>query len=386
MEFNTTEMNSNYTPVESYDPKPTRLDALKAAMQNYTSVSLSEAKDKHYKSEMETNSAEWAATDPDNADLYKRVSKYDVRDVDKLEALYENGDTDSIKNFVQTNPWSMDVFMADDFLKMKALQKEKGFKDFQTINEDIKVKALDEFHTSAKTLEDSEYWGMEMLGTMAGAMQDIKTLQTLPLGTWKTGGSVAANATRAVFEEMGIESLAQIGIAPEVYAFKQEIGLKTSIAQEAMNAATAIGTAGLFRGVGSAAFDLSPLGRKALQAKDPGLSEDYENLIKSQATDDVKAHIDNLQKTEFGAGVEKIENPNELGQKLNEADPVPEFKEEFVASAETQKAQVIDDDLEMRVSSGTDEQGKQIYKSYKEINEEHDMTDAYLTKAKECFL
>jgi len=180
---------------------------------------------------------------------------------------------------------------------------------------------------------------------MYGALLDVKTLQTLPLGTWKAGGTVLSNAGRAVAEEMGIEALAQISIAPEVYSFKKELGLKTSVATEAYNAAMAIGTAGLVRGTGSAIFDLSSKGIKALKAKDPSLADDYISLEKTQPTQDMKTHIDNMQKVEFsGEEIAEIKAPNEKGVELNEAKVVSEIDEDWIATPE-KMGEYVDDEI-----------------------------------------
>ena len=212
------------------------------------------------------------------------------------------------------------------------------------------------------------------------ALHDIKTLQTLPLGTWKAGGTIAANAGRAIAEEMGIEALAQVGIAPEVYSFKKEIGLKTSIATEAYNAAMAIGTAGLVRGAGSAAFDLSAKGVKALKAKDPELANDYVELAKTQPTENLKTHLDNMNKVEFsGEPLTEIKTPNEKGVELNQAKGFSEV-DEF----EIKPPKELADDMRIVVDKDID--GEVTTRSYKEINQELDENDIMFKKISDCLL
>ena len=501
MLFNTTELE-DAQPITEYTKEPTRWETVKASYDNFRSVSLSNSKDMHYKNVMQEEAVRLSEKDPLNKELYDRVANYNVRDIEKLEVLYETN-PDMIKGFIQDNPFSADIFIQEDFIKMKELQAQNGAKSFQEINEEILTKAKSDYTESAKILEDSEYWGMELVGTAAGALTDVKTIQTLPLGTWKTGGTVFQNAGRAFLEEMGIEALAQTSIAPEVYAFKKELGLKTSIVTEATNAVTAIAGAGLFRGVGSAAFDLTSKGISKLKAKDPELGAEYEQFSKSQATDDMATHVENMQKVEFGDEVTEIKNPNAKGEELNNAEPILEFDEELIKTAKNslqyhvaeipeiknvsldakdkaieianklgfpdyiedvyivgsratgkqRKTSDIDiliktktyDDLdksaeatyvdeamydeflnmkqtiningeevkvdyfmtdifenknvirvskeakpprveELKIDSGVDENGKIIYKTYKELSDEVDMESKYIQKAKECFL
>ncbi len=231
---------------------------------------------------------------------------------------------------------------------------------------------------------------MELLGTAEGALTDIKTLQTLPLGTIKIGGTVAANAGRAILEEMGIELLAQTSIAPEIYSFKKELGIKTSIIQEATTAVTSIVGAGLFRGVGSAAFDLTTKGITKLKLKDPDLGLDYERLASTQATEDLASHVENLQKTEFGDEVVEIKNPNAKGEELNKAAPIPEHDPKIVKQAQEVQTPKAEEKLEalpdLKVHSGVDEAGEPVYKSYRELIDELDAEETILKGIEKCLV
>lgn len=386
MVFTETELN-DAPGIKEYSHEPTRMETIQAAYNNFVSVNQSNSKDKHYKEIMETTSNEWSTKDPNNAQLYKRIANYDVRDMDKLEALYETN-PEMIKGFIQTNPFNADIFLTQDFLKMKEIQQNLGLKSFKDINNEVIIKATTEYAETNKILEESEYWGMEMLGTAGGALTDIKTLQTFPLGTWKAGGTIIQNASRAALEEMGIETLAQTSIAPEVYSFKKELGIKTSILSEAKTAVSSIVTAGLFRGTSSSAFDLTIKGINALKIKDPELGADYERLVSTQVTEDALSHVENLHKTEFGTEVTEIKNPNIKGRELNDAPDVPEYNTEVIANAQEARVKPkkpkLDEDL--KIFSGADEAGEPIYKSHKELMDEVELEAAYIKKAKECAL
>ena len=379
MIYNTTELDA-MPSVETYTKEPTWIDTFKAATKNFTSVSLSSSRDDYYKSEMKTNSAEWSKNDPGNKDLYDRISNYAYKDMEQLEVLYDEGNIDAVKSYRQVNPFNMDIFLAEDFLRYKELSGQQGLKPISEIRNDINTRAVKDFEESSQVIANSDSLSAELAGTMYGALHDVKTLQTLPLGTWKAGGTIAANAGRAVAEEMGIEALAQTSIAPEVYSFKKELGLKTSIKTEAYNAAMAIGTAGLVRGTGSAVFDLSAKGIKALKVKDPSLGEAYESLAKTQPTQDMKTHIDNMQKVEFsGEPLDEIKTPNAKGVELNEAKVISE-----VDDFEIKPRKDIEED--MRIVVDKDIEGNLETRSYKEINQEFDDNDIMFKRIQDCIL
>lgn len=386
MIFNETVLESQ-EGVTEYKPEPTFMETMKASFKNFTSVSLSTSRQDYYKKEMSDNAAEYSKRDPYNAELYNRISTYAYKDIERLEALYDAGNISAIRSYVQQNPFRADIFLSQDFLKYKELQQKHGFKPQSQITEEINARAKKDYIESEEVLKRSDHWFAEMIGTMGGAMTDVATLQTLPLGTWKTGASVVGTAIRAAGEGMGIETLAQIGIAPEVYGFKKEIGLNTSIMTEAANALTSIATAGLVRGTGSAAFDLTEAGVKALRIKDPELAADYEATFRhSDVSDNNKAFIDDLNKAEFEDPLTmEVTNPTEKGMELNRAEPIPQIKTEIKEAVAKNKEVVFDDDA-LTIKVGTDEKGEAVYKNFKEIMEEHDMTDAYIKKARECNL
>jgi len=115
-------------PIESYTKEPTWIDTFKASTKNFTSVSLSSSRDDYYKSTMETNAKEWSAKDPGNTELYNRISNYAYKDMEQLETLYDEGNIEAINSYRQVNPFNMDVFLAEDFLKYKGLSAQQQLK------------------------------------------------------------------------------------------------------------------------------------------------------------------------------------------------------------------------------------------------------------------
>ena len=373
MLFNSTELEDS-KPIEEYTIEPTRWETVVASMNNFTAVNLSTSEMSHYVDQKIITRADWIKANPNGEDMYNRILGVDKKILEQLDELYDSGDYEAIENWHTSNNSMVNIGgmgIGKDYLKLNDLRQKAN------------DTALESYKKSKEVLDASEYWGMEMIGTMAGALQDPVTLATLPMGSFKTGGTILSNAGRAFLEEAKIEAMAQTVIAPKAYGFKTELGIKTSVATEATNAVTAIVGAGAMRGLFSSTFDLTEAGIKALKIKDPELGADYEQLVKSQATDDVKTHIDNLQRVEFGDDIIEIKNPNAKGEELNKAEPLTEVSHEQIIKA---KEPLKVEGEELKIHSGADETGEPIYKSYKELNDEVDMEAAYIQKAKDCAL
>jgi hypothetical protein len=329
MIYNATELDE-MPGVESYTKEPTWVDTFKASTKNFTSVSLSTSELSYFTDERHKNMEEWKKKDPANKSTYDRYGNIPKGVQDKLEALYEDGNIDAIKNWNQASFGGLST--GEEFLKFKELAGIHGFKDYSEFNQDAKDKSLKDFQESQEVLSNSDSLSAEMLGTMFGALHDPITLATIPLGGWTAGRGVMMNAARSFGQEAMIEAGAQAVIAPMAYSYKKEIGLKTSIKTEAYNAVMSIGAAGLVRGTGSAMFDLSAKGIKALKVKNPSLGEAYESMAKTQPTQDMKTHIDNMNKVEFsGEPLTEIKTPNEKGVELNNAKVISEVDEDILA-------------------------------------------------------
>ena len=398
MEIGTTELDAAFESdgaIEKYSPEPTFTDAFKASAKNFMSVSLSTSSANYFKEELEKTKSEWLKANPKDETLYNRISGVDKNIIEKLDSLYEMGNLEAIRNWNTSTESSMinvgGIGIGHDYIKFRETQSSKGLTNTSNIISNANENAKRDYYESASIMEESDHWFAETLGTMWGALHDPITLATLPIGTWKAGGTVLTNAGRAAVEEMKIEAMAQSVIVPTVTSFKNELEIKTTIAEEAANAVMAIGTAGLVRGVGSAAFDLTEMGVKALKAKDPELGAEYEMLAKSQATEDLSSHIENLHRAEFDEyGVDEIKNPNEFGESLNKADPIPEFADEEIQTAknaiESRAQEQKIDPMDFEVEVGVDEAGEKVMKSYRSMFEESDIEEQAINKARECFL
>ena len=394
MIFNSTEQDSAEAITE-FKEKPGWVDTFKASVQNFTSVSLSTSASNYYYKERDKTVSNWKKSDPANENVYNAIGSAKKQDLDKLEALYELGKYDAIKTFNgdQTRRQHIqegDATLGTAFLKFKDVQKQNGFEGPSDIRKRAEQKSFDDYTKSKQVLQDSDYLSAQLVGTAWGALQDPVTLMTLPLGSWKTGATIIGTAGKAFLEEAAIEAGAQALIIPQTHAYKNEIGIKTTIKDDAYNAVMAIGTAGLIRGAGSAAFDLTAKGIKSLKAKNPELGADYEQLNKGNLSTDLDSHIDDLYKTEFSDnGVTEIKNPTAEGETLNKAEQIPIESEDVINAARTVKLNKKNSKTkaeDLKVYSGKDESGEDIYKTYKEISDEIDNDAKWIQKAKDCLL
>lgn len=377
MNFNNTDLDTQPV-IQEYKPEPTWTETYKAGIKNFTSVHLSTSEGNYYHDNMKENIKEWVKTAPENQDTFKRVMVLSPDAIENYENLYNKGKLDVI---AADKSEIYGLTGGNAFLQYKEIQKQHGFKNLVDIKTEADEKAKSDYLESGQVLASSDKWSAKLAGGAVGVMNDPITLATLPFGSWKTGGSILMNAARAFGEEALIETAAQTVIAPKVYAYKNELNIKTSLKEEAYTALTSIATAGMFRAGGSAAFDLTANGIKALKAKDPSLAEDYQAMTRGQATEGVESHIDNLHKTEFGdAQVTEIKDPNMEGQALNEAPPIKEYPDEEIKVIEERTTP--DEDLSM--VTGRSEDGQPEFKSYKALDEEFETEDTMLTNLQNC--
>ena len=370
--------------MKKYEPKPTFRETFDASLKNFTSVNLSTSESNYYNEDIKKNISEWKKTDSyeDNKGIYRRVSMMSSDAIENYENLYNLGKIDLIKS---DKSEIQGLTSGNAFLKFKELEKLHGFQSLKSIKDKSNERAKSDYLTSLETLNKSEETTAKILGSAYGFLHDPINLMTLPLGTFVGGGGVAINALRAAGQEMLIETVAQGVITPKVYAFKKELEIKTSVLEESIRAVTSIATAGVFRGTGSAIYDLSVIGIAKLRIKDPELANDYESLAKNNVTENINSHVENLQKTEFGGGVEKIDNPNEIGLELNEAKPITEIDEQLMQEIEI-KAQpafkkIEEEELFVTIKN---ENGEPVQRSYTELEAEIDTESVKMDNLFNC--
>ena len=377
MNFNNTDLDTQPV-IQEYKPEPTWTETYKAGIKNFTSVHLSTSEQNYYLDNVKENIGTWIKEAPESADVFKRVSVLSSDAIENYENLYSKGKLDVI---AADKSELFGMTGGNAFLQYKEIQKQHGFKDLVAIKTEADERAKSDYLESGQVLASSDKWSAKLAGGAVGVMNDPITLATLPFGSWKTGGTILANAARAFGEEALIETAAQTVIAPKIYSYKTELNIKTSLKEEAYTALTSVATAGLFRAGGSAAFDLTANGIKSLKAKDPALAEDYQALVKGQQTEGVEGHIDNLHRTEFGdAQVTEIKDPNAEGIELNKAEPIKEFTD--IEATPIPERTTPDEDLSMVI--GKTEDGQPEFKSYKDLDLEHEAEDTMLANLQNC--
>lgn len=356
MYFNNTEIEKQ-PQLEAYEEKPTWAETASASFKNFTSVNLSTSEHNYYMDSLSENIKTWREKDKENLPVYKRVAVLNPDTIEKYEYLYSQGKIDLIAS---DKSELYGVTGGQAFLKFKELEKQFGYSSLKSIKDSSESKAKSDYLSSLETMNKSEYTSAKMVGTMGGVMTDPITLATLPLGTFMTGGGVAMNALRAFGQEALIETGAQAIIAPNVYAFKKELELKTSIMEESISALSSIATAGAFRAVGSATYDLTAKGIAQLKMKDPELARDYENLASMNVTENLDTHVQNMHKVEFGSGVDTINMPNKMGEEINNTPPYREIEEFEMPQPKEQE------DYQLVIGRNAD--GTPIEKSYKDLD------------------
>lgn len=385
MFYNNTELNEEPT-LEEYEAKPTFNETLSASFKNFTSVNLSTSEADYYMEDVKKNIGEWKKTDAYEANqgIYKRVSMLSSDAIENYENLYQEGKIDLIAS---DKSEIGGLTGGNAFLKFKELEKAHGFQSLKSIKDGSLERAKSDYLTTLETLSKSDHTTAKILGTAGGVMTDPITLATLPLGTFMGGGSVAINALRAFGQEALIETAAQSVIAPKVYGFKKELGLKTSILEESIQAVASIVTAGTFRAFGSATYDLTSKGLAKLKEKDPELARDYNNLTVNTATENVDSHVQNMQKAEFGSGVEKVDAPNEKGIELNKEEPHTEIDDKLLKDTEIQEqlpsknGKIEEPELSLTMKN---EKGEPIQRSYKDLEEEIDTESTTMDNLFKC--
>lgn len=368
MTFNLTEAESGGT-ITSYEDKPNWWETVKASYINEESTNRILSANNYfadsYDSEIESYQEDMK---PESYHIMKnRITRVEL---DNYEKMYANGDIEKIQS---SGRWG------NVYLEFKNIEGSKERKSVGFLLEEGKQNSLKDYKDSKEILDSSDSWSAKMVGAMGSLASDPFFLITLPFGgSVATGGTITQNAVRAFLTEGALEGVIQGIERPASYEYKKELGIKTSVPQEAANAVMNVTGAGLFRAAGSATWDLTESGIKALRAKDPELADEYQRLSDSQATDNMKEHTENLNRVDMGEEVSNIVNPNEKGAELNSASPIPEVTPEMkITALET-------DDL--KVHSGVDEQGESIYKTYNELQEEVDIEAEQLRRVEECLL
>ena len=395
MQYDMSEIDSK-PAITSYEEEPTYWEAVKAEFTLGIIDSHSNAKGLYWSEEKTSNMDKYASVDPDNASTYSILkAKLPTYRQEQFDALYDAGKFEIISGHRE---------VGDAYLKFrKELEGKYSLPSLKEMGNIANEKAIEEYKSASRVAQQSDSMTAAFLGRGGEMFTDPLFLGSLAFGGGSAvGKGILGNAGKAFLTEAAIETGLQAIVAPTVYSYKKELGIKTSIMQEATNAVVSIASAGTIRAAGSTIIDigakalgkgefapalvkdnmdLTEEGIAVLRSKDPELADDYVSLQKSQATEDLEEHAMNLQEVENGVEITEIKNPNAKGEELNSAEPIPEIKNSDII----EPMQRLNND-DMAFVSGKDMDGNVEFKSYKEVKDELDLEADYIKKAEDCLL
>ncbi len=348
-------------------PEPTWYDTANAAYDQTRATGISTSSmnysDNAYRKQLDGMMKE----DPGNADLLNSLKRFSGKNKDLYEKYWNEG---NLESFVTSK---QDIKALDLYFKTV---RTKKLKDIGGLYNEGKTAALKDYKAAQEILDRSDSTTAKLAGGMAGAMTDPLTIATLPAGGAAirgVGEGIARTAGRAALQESIIASTVEPLIQVRQHKWSEEIGVKYGVKEAAANAVLSIGAAGLVRGVGSGAMDLTEAGIKALRIKDPELASDYEALTKNKVAVSDKEHIDNLTRTELE---EPLKITSEEEKALMEAQAAKEFVEQDKIELDLVD---YDGDLEIIIREGETA-------SYKDIDDAIDAELDKIQKIKDCLL
>lgn len=364
-------MRLNLTEVESlgereldYQEEPSWMETAQASFKKVKAAELTTSK-ANYKAEVMREQLDTLATkDSQFADTYLSLTALSGQHLNLYEEAHKNGSLDNQRFYGGVT--------ADNVRHYFNKVEELELYDAKTLDAQAGGYAAKDFYEAEEVLKRSEYFSAELAGGMAGAMLDPVNVALLPTGgavVKEAGQTILATAGRAALQEMGIATAAEAVIQPIVYSNKDAMGIDYTVKDAATNAVASIGAAGLLRGSGSAAVDLTAKGRAALKKTDPLLASEYDTLTAGKLKDvSDKHHID----------------------QMNTDDPIPSTEAELELKKSPNLKEYADTpEIELKPYEGgvaviTDDAG--TVKTYKQIGEELDDELDKLKRLEDCYL
>ena len=196
----------------------------------------------------------------------------------------------------------------DDVVKYDGLVAKHGMKDRNSLTEESKKKAYDDYMKAEIRLENTKGFIAGVAGfsgAMWGAMHDDINILMLPFGgsAKMVGTGLAAvgkTAAIAAWQEAKLAAVAEVPIQMQAFEWKNDIGIKWEVKDALVSAAASIGMAGLVRAGGSAMIDLSPMAiaklrEKAKVEKDADLDnalDIYEETVAQSPLNNIDDHLE----------------------------------------------------------------------------------------------
>jgi len=293
-------------------------------------------------------------------ELYKR--KFDSHDMRYLRGVIEDGkliynaDTHQYEGNTAHYKWVASKYkmMLDPIKRYDDLIAKNGFRDLSKINQDARSKAYKDYTETQKRLSNTEgftSWLAEMGGTMAGGLQDPVTAASLAIGSpVKIVGEGIKAITHAGAKAFAQEVKIGIGLealtAPQVYDWKNEIGIDYSVRDALIESGASVLAGGLIRGAGSIVVDATPaLVKKFKQdAKERGdaeaveLADHMEAINRDSLFDDTTDHIEALHdaRRQIDEGLEA-----RTSEAMSDSKSVNQAKKEIIERLEKEGKEFI---------------------------------------------
>lgn len=370
MRINTTELDSGQGAVVDYQPEPTFYEQL-VAMKNQVKSQTLTTSGMNYTADALSRQIEEInkLTGKD----FNHVKRLTGGNLVMAEHLWKSGNLKSRYGEYTGGQYQeyFDTVQANNLKNVEVLKAEgNGF-------------AAKDYWEAEEILVRGDSTTAKLIGGMAGAMHDPLNLALLPFGgtAIRTASQgIMATAGKAAVTEMSVATMIEPVIQMATLAQSEAIGVSYDIKDAATNAILSIGAAGLIRGTGSAALDLTSDGIKALRVKDPDLADSYEALAKNNISSDLGEHIDNLDRVKNGEPLEFKEITPEA-QALRDAPNVKEFEEPGGPPEE-----MIDYKGDLEYITGKDIDGQDTYTSYKAQSEALEAEIQRYKKIEDCLL
>lgn len=376
MRLDTTELDTMpAATAEDLAPTPTWAESFKASTKAMAATGVSTSKHNYRYDTFKSQIEELQKSDPENASAYNPLLMSSYGNIKMFDMMYEAGGIDNVAKYKdEATAKSYDLY------RKKVL--ELNLKDIDTIEQESDLRAKTDYEEAQKVLNESEYLSAQLAGTVVGGIQDPLTAITIPFGGAAVRGAETTfrTALNVGLREMAVSAYTEPMIATVEYDYKNDLEIKHSIGDAAVNAIAGTMMPGLIRFTGSATVDLTTDGIKALRKSDPDLADEYTSLYSKKITDSDEEHLVNLTRVENGDMPNVPKNPTPEMQDIMKSGPQKEYT--FIEKTEPPKRTYEAEEIYV----GQDADGNAITKSYKDMTDEFDAEAGYLKQIEDCIL
>lgn len=309
MKLNLTDAEATPPPLEMYTGDDTWWDQATAAKTKVEATGLMNSRDNYHSKAFSEQLQSMRDEDPDNEESYAEIESMDIGKLKFYEDQYKAGELE-------------DSLMSSGFQDFNAM---KHYFDTVSNSDRYDLTELRDYGDGLATRDYREAemvkgdsWTAQIAGSIAGMASNPMELASYAMGGGVVKGAVQTilgTAMRAAGQEAVIAGAIAVPQKISEYNRKKELNIDYTVREAAVDALLEVGTAGLLRATGSASWDLTADGLKALKAKDRPLFKKYQQLEKGNISGSTKEHTDNLKRTEAGLDV-NIEKPNPKAQKI----------------------------------------------------------------------